>query len=77
MANKRTDYRQFRRKLDLNQSEFWNRLGLTQSAGSRYESGRTVPPSTVLLFKLVYEKRPLIALAKLRGVTVEQLLEGI
>lgn len=77
MAKQPTDYRQFRRKLDLSQSEFWNRLGLTQSAGSRYESGREVPPSTVLLFGLVYEKKPLIALAKLRGVTVEKLLEGI
>lgn len=76
MAKKKTDYRQFRRKLDLNQSEFWNRLGLTQSAGSRYESGRNVPPSTVMLFELAYGKQPIKALAKLRGVDISILMEG-
>ena len=38
------DYRALRRKLDLNQTEFWSRLGVTQSGGSRYEaSSRKVP----------------------------------
>lgn len=76
MAKKKTDYRQFRRNLDLNQSEFWNRLGLTQSAGSRYEGGRAVHPSVVLLFDLAYGKNPLKALAKLRGVDISILMEG-
>lgn len=39
-----------RKKLRLNQSEFWGRFGITQSAGSRYESGREIPlPMQVLL----------------------------
>lgn len=39
-----------RKKLRLNQSEFWGRFGVTQSGGSRYESGRDIPlPMQVLL----------------------------
>lgn len=50
------NYRDVRRKLDINQSEFWNRLGITQSGGSRYESGRPVPKSTAVLAHLIYIK---------------------
>ena len=32
-----------RRASGLNQSEFWSRFGVTQSGGSRYESGRNIP----------------------------------
>lgn len=32
-----------RLKSGLNQEQFWNRLGVTQSGGSRYEAGRRVP----------------------------------
>ena len=40
-----------RRKTNLNQSDFWKRYGVTQSGGSRYESGRNVPkPLAVLLW---------------------------
>ena len=35
--------RDIRKKLGLNQQEFWSCLGVTQSGGSRYESGRTMP----------------------------------
>lgn len=39
-----------RKKLSLNQSEFWQPLGVTQSCGSRYESGRSIPrPVQILL----------------------------
>lgn len=48
------NYRDVRRKLDISQSEFWNRLGVTQSGGSRYESGRPVPVPTAILAHLVY-----------------------
>ena len=27
----------------MNQQEFWGRIGVTQSGGSRYESGRNMP----------------------------------
>lgn len=41
-----------RRKLDMNQSEFWSRYGVTQSGGSRYESGRNMPLPTAILIYL-------------------------
>lgn len=40
-----------RKKEDLNQMEFWQRYGVTQSGGSRYESGRSIPkPLAILLW---------------------------
>lgn len=35
-----------------NQSDFWRRLGVTQSGGSRYESGRNVPRVVRMLYAL-------------------------
>lgn len=50
-----SDYRKLRRKLDLNQSEFWNRLGVTQSGGSRYEApSRKVPKPVAMLAVIAY-----------------------
>ena len=49
-----SDYRKLRRQLDLNQSEFWSRIGVTQSGGSRYESGSPVPKPTAILARLIY-----------------------
>ena len=49
-----SDYRKLRRQLDLNQSEFWSRLGVTQSGGSRYESGRNIPASVRALTIMVF-----------------------
>ncbi len=40
-----------RKKLSLNQKDFWTRYGVTQSGGSRYESGRNIPkPLAILLW---------------------------
>jgi DNA-binding transcriptional regulator YiaG len=40
-----------RKKLGLNQKDFWTRYGVTQSGGSRYESGRNIPkPLAILLW---------------------------
>ncbi len=42
--------RALRESLGLNQSAFWSKFGVTQSGGSRYENGRTIPkPIRVLL----------------------------
>lgn len=70
------DYRLIRQKLRLNQSDFWSRIGVTQSGGSRYESGRAVPKPTATLVTLAYETpaKALEALAKLRGTTVADLI---
>lgn len=40
-----------RKKEGLNQKDFWTRYGVTQSGGSRYESGRNIPkPLAILLW---------------------------
>lgn len=48
------DVREIRRKLGLNQSQFWSELGVTQSGGSRYESGRNIPRPVQALLRLVH-----------------------
>ncbi|HEY6896041.1 MAG TPA: XRE family transcriptional regulator [Rhodocyclaceae bacterium] len=42
-----------RMKTGLNQSEYWSRYGVTQSGGSRYETGRTIPKAVVALMWLL------------------------
>ncbi|MCF8184920.1 MAG: helix-turn-helix domain-containing protein [Polynucleobacter sp.] len=41
-----------RKKASLNQKDFWARYGVTQSGGSRYESGRNIPKPLAILFWL-------------------------
>ena len=48
------DPREIRKRLHLNQSDFWSRIGVTQSGGSRYESGRALPKPVRELVRLVY-----------------------
>lgn len=43
-----------RKRLNVNQSEFWSRVGLGQSGGSRYESGRAIPRSVQMLLRIAY-----------------------
>lgn len=43
-----------RKKTGLNQSEFWSRVGIGQSAGSRYESGRNIPRPVQMLLRIAY-----------------------
>jgi DNA-binding transcriptional regulator YiaG len=43
-----------RKKLGLNQTEFWRRISTTQSGGSRYETGRKLPGPVQLLLHLTY-----------------------
>lgn len=49
-----SDVREHRRKLGMNQSEFWSRLEVTQSGGSRYESGRNIPRPVQILLHMTY-----------------------
>jgi len=49
--------REIRRRLGLNQEEFWTRIGVTQSGGSRYESGRAMPKPVRQLLRLVHVER--------------------
>lgn len=41
-----------RRASKLNQTDYWRRFGVTQSGGSRYESGRVIPLPTAMLIWL-------------------------
>ena len=70
------NYRELRRKMDIRQSEFWSRIGVTQSGGSRYETTRKVPKPTQTVIDLAYgpAKVALEKLAALRGVSVDDLL---
>jgi len=46
--------RSFREQNRMNQTDFWSRVGTTQSGGSRYESGRDVPEPVEMLLNVVY-----------------------
>jgi transcriptional regulator with XRE-family HTH domain len=58
--------RLLRKKLGMNQVEFWARVGVTQSGGSRYETGRNLSRPIELLVALVYGKNGESLLTKLR-----------
>lgn len=47
--------REHRKRLGLNQTEFWGALQITQSGGCRYESGRDIPEPVQLLLNLALE----------------------
>src|SRR5262245_42216874 len=51
------DPKEIRRKLGLNQQEFWTKIGVTQSGGSRYESGRDMPKPVRELLRLVHVEK--------------------
>lgn len=71
------DVKALRQRSKKNQIDFWQGVGVTQSGGSRYENGRRVPKPTRTLVDLAYGKshhEALKALAKLRGVTVAELV---
>lgn len=43
-----------RRKLMLNQAQFWAPFQTTQSGGSRYESGRDIPDPVQVLLNIAF-----------------------
>jgi hypothetical protein len=53
---KKVDPVKLRKSLGLNQAEFWGRIEVTQSGGSRYENGRPMPPPVRKLLGIVYMK---------------------
>ena len=48
------EVRDLRRNLGLNQSEFWAHFQVTQSGGSRYESGREIPDPVQVLLNIAF-----------------------
>jgi len=50
------DVRGFRRRAGMNQLEFWGQFGVTQSGGSRHESGRRMNKPLIALIRIRYPK---------------------
>jgi hypothetical protein len=46
------DLRQFRISKRESQEKFWGRFGVTQSSGSRFETGLSIPAPVAILLKL-------------------------
>ena len=67
--------REIRKKLGMNQQEFWGQIGVTQSGGSRYESGRNIPKAVRELLRLVHIEK--VNLTKISGddLAITQLLK--
>jgi len=61
--------REIRRRLGLNQEQFWTQIGVTQSGGSRYESGRDMPKPVRELLRLVHVEQ--IDLSQIKRVDFE------
>jgi DNA-binding transcriptional regulator YiaG len=51
---KKVNPRKLRHSLGLNQADFWARIEVTQSGGSRYENGRPMPGPVRKLLGIVY-----------------------
>lgn len=54
---KTSNVRTLRKRIGLNQRDFWSRVGVTQSGGSRYESGRAMPKPVRMLVAVAYGNR--------------------
>lgn len=50
------DLKSLRKSTGLNQQQFWAAVNVTQSGGSRYESGRKMPKSVETLVRMKYEQ---------------------
>lgn len=61
--------RKYREKLGMNQTAFWSKVHVMQSAASRYETGRNIPVSVGILLKIAYadEKAASATYSGLRG----------
>ena len=70
------DVREIRRKLGMNQSQFWSKIGVTQSGGSRYESGRNIPRPVQALLRLVHIEQVVINKVRRDDLEVVEYLKG-
>ncbi len=70
------DAREIRRKLAMNQQQFWSKLGVTQSGGSRYESGRNMPRPVQQLLRLVHVEQIDIAKVKREDFEIVEYLKS-
>lgn len=70
------DVRDIRRQLGMNQQQFWSRLGVTQSGGSRYESGRNMPRAVRQLLHLVHVEKIDISRVKREDLEILEYLKA-
>ena len=75
-AIEKIDAREIRRKLGMNQSQFWSKIGVTQSGGSRYESGRNMPRPVQTLLRLVHVEQVDINKVKKDDIDVVEYLKA-
>ncbi len=68
--------REIRRNLGLNQQAFWGKIGVTQSGGSRYESGRNMPKAVRELLRLVHVEQVDLAKVNKEDMAIAQLLKA-
>ena len=68
---KKFNPRDIRKQLGMNQHDFWSLIGVTQSGGSRYESGRNMPKPVAELLRVVHIEG--IDLASLRKEEIKAL----
>lgn len=54
VPNPCADVRKTRKAQGMNQTQFWRPLGVTQSGGSRYESGRDLPKPVAIVLTLKF-----------------------
>lgn len=75
-SEEKIDVREIRRRLGLNQSQFWSKIGVTQSGGSRYESGRNMPRPVQTLLQLVHIEQVDISKIKKEDIEVVEHLKA-
>ena len=75
-TDKTSEPREIRRKLGLNQQQFWSKIGVTQSGGSRYESGRNMPRPVRELLRLVHVEQIDIQRIKREDVDIVDYLKS-
>ncbi|MCP9759536.1 transcriptional regulator [Aquitalea sp. S1-19] len=66
--------REIRRKIGQNQQQFWSAIGVTQSGGSRYESGRNMPKPVRELLRLVHIEQIDLAKVKKEDIAIVEYL---
>jgi transcriptional regulator with XRE-family HTH domain len=75
-VDKTNEPREIRRKLGLNQNQFWSKIGVTQSGGSRYESGRNMPRPVRELLRLVHIEQVDIQRVRREDVEIAEFLRS-
>lgn len=76
MTIEKMNPREIRHAKGLNQQQFWSVLGVTQSGGSRYESGRKMPNPVRELLRLVHIEGIDIAKVQREDVEIAEFLKA-